>query len=74
MPKFEQLQTRHRRSREESVPSTFPENHLHAHGNPGDGSEELLGEITVLLSEHEHLHEEAHRHLGHLGLGVERPS
>lgn len=71
MPQFEQLQKRHQRhSREDSVP-TFPERHESAHGNPGNGTDELLGEIAVILSEHDH--EVALRHLGQSGLGIDRP-
>ena len=44
---------------ENTVPSTFPERHERAHGDPGKDTDELLGEIALILTEHEH-HEHIH--------------
>lgn len=76
MPRFELLQKspqRHRR--DNSVPSTFPENYERANGDPGKDTDEILGEIALVLAEHDHGHdhEAVRHHLGHTGLGVERP-
>lgn len=80
MPKFEQLQHRKSRSREESVSGTFPEGYQRLHGgNPGSDPDELLEEISFVLAdhehslEHEHDHDVARRHLGHLGLEAKKP-
>jgi hypothetical protein len=68
MQTFEQLQPRKSRSREESVPSTFPEGYVRAHGDPGNDIDDFLESITEVLVAHERLHEEAHRQLGKLGI------
>lgn len=75
MPRFEQLQHRKSRSRGESVPSTFPESYERAHGDPGKNTDELLGEIAIVLAEHDHHHdnETTRRHLGQTGLETKRP-
>lgn len=59
MPRFEQLQLRKQRSREDAVP-TFPENYKRVGGDPSSETDEILGDITEVLAEHE-----ATRLLGH---------
>ena len=63
MPQQEQLHKRKQRKQEEPA-TTFPETYRRASGGSGDGNEELLGDITELLSENEALQ---HR-LGQLGI------
>lgn len=72
---FEQLQKRpQRRPRGDSV-STFPERYETAHGNPDNDTDALLGEIAIVLAEHDssHDHDAVRHHLGHTGLEVDRP-
>lgn len=65
MQRFELLQKRpQRHRRENSVPSTFPERHETAHGDPGKDADEFLDTLEVILAQHDEL---VHR-LGHLGL------